>query len=139
MGAFGEGFAMLAAAGSADIHPHYFSPSAVKARWDKDVANFNNDRQTLEKFFLDLTKGKLSEKDETEKAYSFYGIQGPWYTVGWQMAVVIEKTMGTAKLIEVMCDQRKLLPTYNEAVKKYNRRNKTQLSLWSKEFINRIR
>lgn len=113
---------MLAAAGSADIHPHQFSLPEDKTRWDKDVANFNNDLKTLEKFFLSLADGKLSEKDETETAFSFYGIQGPWYTVGWQMAVVIEKTFGREKLIECLCDRRKLLPTYNKAVKKYNRR-----------------
>lgn len=137
MGAFGEGFAMLAAAGSADIHPHEFSLPEDKSRWESDVANFNNDVRTLEKFFLDLAEDKLSEKDETETAYSFYGVQGPWYTVGWQMAVVIEKTFGRRKLIECMCDTRDLLSIYNKAVKKYNRRNNKQLALWSEEIVKR--
>jgi hypothetical protein len=35
---------------------------------------------------------------------SFFGVQRPWYTVGWQMAVVIEKTMGQDVLIASMCD-----------------------------------
>jgi hypothetical protein len=135
IGAFGEGFAMLAAAGGADIPPHLFSPAEDKARWDKDVANFNNDLKIVEKFFLDLEAGKLSEKEENETARSFYGIQGPWYTVGWQMSVAIEKTFGRKKLIECICDQRKLLPTFNKAVKKYNHQNNKQLMLWSKELI----
>lgn len=136
--AFGEGFAMLAAAGGADVHPHKFSPPEDRARWDKDVANFNNDLKIVEKFFLDLEGGKLSEKEETETARSFYGIQGAWYTVGWQMAVAIEKTFGRAKLIECICDQRKLLQSYNRAVKKYNRQNNKQLTLWSKELIRKL-
>lgn len=139
LGAFGEGFAMLAAAGSADVHPHEFSLPEDRARWDKDVANFNSDLETVEKFFIDLAKGQLDEKSEINTARSFYGVQGPWYTVGWQMAVVIEKTFGRAKLIECMCDERKLLPTYNRAVKKYNRRNSKQLAPWSKELVNKFR
>lgn len=138
LGAFGEGFAMLAA-GSADVHPHEFSLPEDRARWDKDVANFNSDLETVEKFFIDLAKGQLDEKSEINTARSFYGVQGPWYTVGWQMAVVIEKTFGRAKLIECICDERKLLPTYNRAVKKYNRRNSKQLAPWSKELVNKFR
>jgi hypothetical protein len=139
VGGFGEGFAMLAAAGGPDVHPHRFSPPEDRARWDRDVANFNNDLRTVEKFFLDLAGGKLSEKEETEKAFSFYGVQGPWYTVGWRMAVVIEKASGRDRLIEVMCDQRRLLPEYNKAVKKYNRRNNQQLALWSKELLGKLK
>ncbi|HEX8287513.1 MAG TPA: DUF5700 domain-containing putative Zn-dependent protease [Pyrinomonadaceae bacterium] len=138
-GAFGEGFAVLAAAGGADVHPHKFSPPEEKTRWDKDVANFNSDLKTVEKFFLDLADGKLSEDAEIQQVRSFYGEQGAWYTVGWQMAVVIEKTFGREKLIEIMCDQRKLLQTYNKAIQEYNRRNKTQLASWSKELTGKYR
>ncbi|MEP6847729.1 MAG: DUF5700 domain-containing putative Zn-dependent protease [Acidobacteriota bacterium] len=139
LGAFGEGFAMLAAAGGVDVHPHEFSLPADRARWDKDVANFNNDLKTVEKFLLDLATGKLDEKSETNTARSFYGVQGAWYTVGWQMAVVIEKTFGRAKLVECMCDERKLASTYNRGVKKYNRRDHRQLASWSKDFIDKFR
>ncbi len=139
MGAFGEGFAMLAAAGSADVNPHKFSLPEDRVRWDNDVANFASDLRTVEKFFLDLAGGKLSEKDEGDLASSFYGIQGPWYTVGWQMAVVIEKTFGRPKLIECMCDRRQLLPTYNKAVKKFNRKNNRQLASSSKELITMLK
>ena len=137
--AFGEGFAMLAAAGGADVHPHAASLPADRERWDKDLANFNNDLKTLEKFFLDVADRRLTEETEKQTAFSFFGVQGPWYTVGWQMAVVIEKTFGREKLIECMCDRRLLLPTFNKAAEKYNRQNRTQLSLWSKELVNRIR
>lgn len=139
VGPFGEGFAMLAAAGGADVHPHATSPADERERWDRDLSNFNNDLKTVEKFLLDAADGRLTEEKERETGFSFFGVQGPWYTVGWQMAVVIEKTFGREKLIECMCDRRLLLPTYNEAVEKYNRKSRTQLSPWSKELISRIR
>lgn len=139
IGAFGEGFAMLAAAGNPDTHPHAVSSPEERARWDKDMANFNNDLKTVEKFFLDILNNRLS-KDEIQKtAASFYGVQGAWYTVGWKMSVIIEKTFGRAKLIECICDQRKLLPTYNKAVGKYNRRARESLALWSEPIIKGIK
>lgn len=139
VGAFGEGFAMLAAAGGVDIHPHALSSAEDKARWDKEVANFDSDLRTVEKFFLDLSRGTISEEQETKTGFSYFGVQGPWYTVGWQMAVVIEKTYGRAALIESFCDQRKLLPTYNKAVRQYNRKQRTHLASWSDELLNRLK
>lgn len=138
VGAFGEGFAMLAAAGGPDVHPHSVGSTEDRARWDRDVADFNNNLKTVEKFFLDLADGKLSETQENETARSFYGVQGPWYTVGWRMAVVIEKTYGRKKLIESMCDQRMLFATFNKAVKKYNRRNKADLASWSEKLTGKF-
>ncbi|MDQ6788040.1 MAG: hypothetical protein M3033_14640 [Acidobacteriota bacterium] len=131
LGAFGEGFAMLAAAGGPDIHPHAVSLPDERARWDKDVANFNNDLKTVEKFFLDILGNKLTVEERTKVARSFYGIQGPWYTVGWKMAITIEKTFGRAKLVECICNQRKLLATYNKAAIKHNRKTGESLALWS--------
>ena len=54
IGAFGEGFAMLAAAGGPDVHPHAVSGPKERARWDGDVANFNDDLKKVEKFYLDI-------------------------------------------------------------------------------------
>ncbi|HEX6650429.1 MAG TPA: DUF5700 domain-containing putative Zn-dependent protease [Pyrinomonadaceae bacterium] len=139
IGGFGEGFAMLAAAGGPDVHPHAVSNAEDRARWDKDVANFNDDLKTVEKFLLDVLQKKLTDEQIQQTGFSFFGIQGPWYTVGWKMAVVIEKTFGRQKLIEVMCDQRKLFSTYNEAAAKYNRTSKEPLALWSNSIIEGIR
>lgn len=137
-GAFGEGFAMLAAAGGPDIHPHAVSNDEERARWDKDVANFNSDLKKVEKFLLDILDGRLTGDDANKAGFSFFGTQGPWYTVGWQMAVLIEKTYGRAALIESFCDQRKLLSTYNRAAEKYNRNARNPLSLWSKSLVDRL-
>ncbi len=139
IGAFGEGFAMLAAAGGPDIHPHAVSSAAERARWDGDVANFNADLKKVEAFFVDVLAGKLTEEQARAQGFSFFGTQGPWYTVGWRMATSIEKIYGRAKLIECMCDQRLLLSTYNRAAKQLNRRLKTPLALWSPAVVEPIK
>jgi hypothetical protein len=133
--AFGEGFAMLAAAGGPDINPHATSPAEERARWDKGVQNFNDDLKTLERFFLDILDNRLTKDEADAKAFTFYGTQGPWYTVGWKMAVVIEKTYGRRKLIKCMCDVRELLRTYNRAAVKFNRRSHGKLALWSESLV----
>jgi putative zinc-dependent peptidase DUF5700 len=138
IGGFGEGFAMLAAAGGPDVHPHAVSNRDERARWDKDLANFNDDLKKVERFLLDILEGKLTDEQMQKAGFAFFGIQGPWYTVGWKMSVVIEKTYGRAKLIEVFCDQRKLLPTYNEAASKFNRNSGKPLELWSKAIVDAI-
>ena len=136
--AFGEGFAMLAAAGGPNIHPHAVSDVKERARWDQDMANFNEDLKKVESFFLDIASNRLTEEQIGATASSFFGVQGPWYTVGWQMAVVIEKTYGRASLIESFCDHRKLLETYNKAAARYNRRSRKHLATWSAEMIKAL-
>lgn len=139
IGAFGEGFAMLAAAGGPDVHPHAVSSADDRARWDGDVANFNADLKQVEAFFVDVLEGKLTEEQTRARGFSFFGTQGPWYTVGWRMATSIEKIYGRAKLIECMCDQRMLLSTYNRAAKQLNRKLKTPLALWSPALVEQIK
>ena len=135
LGAFGEGFAMLAAAGGPDVHPHAVSDAKDRARWDHDVANFNNDLRTVEKFFLDVLANRLSEQQLNEAVTAFFGEQGAWYTVGWRMCVLIEKTYGRRALIDTMCDQRKLPATYNRAAARFNRKARSPLALWSPELV----
>ena len=136
-GAFGEGFAMLAAAGGPDIHPHEASPETDRDRWDRDMANFNTDLKAVEAFFLDVLHQKLKTKEEINaKAFSFFGVQGPWYTVGYRMAALIEKRFGRPALVECMVDLRKLLPRYNQAAAELNQKGEPPLALWSKELLD---
>ena len=139
IGAFGEGFAMLAAAGGPDVHPHAVSNLDERARWDKDVTNFNEDLKRLEKFLMDVLEKRLTGDDIQKAGFSFFGTQGGWYTVGWKMSVLIEKTYGREKLIECICDQRKLLATYNDAAQKHNRNSREPLALWSDSLILKIK
>jgi hypothetical protein len=139
MGAFGEGFAMLAAAGGPDKDPHAASSPEEHARWEHDLANFNQDLSTLQEFFLDVIDQRLVGKDKIdEKAYSFFGVQGPWYTVGYKMSVVIEKRYGRKRLIDCMLDPRELLASYNRAATEMNASAKEKLALWSPELMQKI-
>lgn len=138
IGAFGEGFAMIAAAGDSEINPHEYSSKEDKERWNKDVANFNEDLKKVESFFFDILSGKLTRQAVTDKAMEFFGIQGPWYTVGWKMSIVIEKTYGHKKLLECIIDHRKLLPTFNKAVIEYNNKFNENLCTWSDALIAEI-
>lgn len=139
MGAFGEGFAMLAAAGGPDVHPHAVSSPEERARWDHDMANFNQDLGTVQTFFLDVINGKLKTEDEIRnRAMEFFGVQGPWYTVGYKMAVMVEKRYGRATLIDCMVDPRELLSKYNSAAAELNKQQRDHLALWSSELLDKI-
>jgi len=63
----------------------------------------------------DTLAGKLDEKQQNEKGMSFFGTQGPWYTVGWTMAVPVERVKGRPVLIDCMTVMRRLLRYYNNA------------------------
>jgi hypothetical protein len=138
MGAFGEGMAMLAAAGGPDVHPHAHSSPEDRARWDRDLANFGHDLQSLDRFFLDIIDGRLAGEDRIrEKGFAFFGVQGPWYTVGWKMAVLVERRYSRAALIECMLDPRRLLVTYNRAVTAD--KPKDRLPVWSPRLLRAVR
>ena len=134
--AFGEGFAMLAAAGGPTVHPHDVSQPEERARWDRDMKNFNADLKKVENFLERVLQGKIAGDEMQKEGFAFFGVQGPWYTVGWRMVTLIEETYGRKKLIEVMCDQRLLLKTYNEVAAVYNRKAKEPLATWSDAVVN---
>lgn len=139
MGAFGEGFAMLAAAGGADIHPHAASSAGDRARWDRDMGRFGADLRTVNGFFQDVLSGKYPDRDAIdEKASAFFGLQGPWYTVGYKMAAMVEKRFGRAALIETMLDPRQLLVFYNQAAAEKNAAGRDELPLWSAEMLEQV-
>lgn len=137
MSAFGEGFAMLAAAGNVDTHPHDASPPGVRGRWDRDLASLDDDLRALESFFLDIIDGRLEGGALRERGYSFFGVQGPWYTVGYRMAVVVERRFGRAELIAAMADPGLLLARYNEAAAELS--GSGSLPLWSPRLLDALR
>lgn len=135
MGAFGEGFAMLAAAGGPTVHPHAAGTAADRSRWDRDVARFNEDVRTLERFFFNALSGRIASDSVARAAATFYGVQGPWYTVGWRMAVTIEQAFGRPELIRCMRDPRRLLERYNAAAARDERRTGERLATWSPRLL----
>lgn len=138
LGAFGEGFAMLAAAGGVDDHPHQHSLAADRERWDRDMANCNADMKKVEAFFLDILDGRLAGEDKINEAgFAFFGVQGPWYTVGYRMAALVEVKAGRETLLKCMEDPRLLLAEYNRLAKAENEKG-ASLALWSKELLAKL-
>lgn len=114
-GAFGEGFAMLAAAGGPDTHPHAVSPPEDRARWDRDIARFDSDLRRVESLLRDIVDGSIDADAAQQRAMELFGVQGPWYTVGYTMAVTVERCSGRAALVTAMRRPWTLLGLYNRA------------------------
>lgn len=136
--AFGEGFAMLAAAGGPEIDPHALSDSATRARWNRDVSHFDPDLLQVQDFLLAVVDGRIRGDSLQQVGMSFFGVQGPWYTVGWKMAVTIERVYGRRRLITTLCDPVGLLRTYNAAALAWNEQRGDSLATWSPDLVARL-
>jgi len=137
MGAFGEGEAMLAAAGGPDVDPVASSREELKQNWARGKREFNENLTKVNDFFLQVLNGKLQGEAVDQRAFEFFGLQGPWYTVGYQMAVIVEKRYGREVLIDCMRDHRLLLAKYNAAADELNlsRQQGDKLAVWSAEIL----
>lgn len=143
LGGFGEGLAVLAAAGGPNVHPHASSPPAERAVWDRDVARWKSDFATLERFFLDIAHDRAGTEEETNRrGFTFFATdsvpQGAFYTVGWAVGTTIERELGRPALIGAMCDRPALLRLYNRAAARINRRGRAHLPLWSDELLRLV-
>jgi hypothetical protein len=140
MGAFGEGLAVLAAAGSADVHPMQDFNNDQRIRWNQDMKFVDQQLLEVNQFFLDVINGGFANPEVADHvAFTFFGYRGPWYTVGYKMSSLVEKRFGRAVLIECMSDPRKLLAKYNEAAIVENTVGKTdRLPLWSTEILKAV-
>ncbi|HTA42626.1 MAG TPA: DUF5700 domain-containing putative Zn-dependent protease [Bryobacteraceae bacterium] len=131
LGGFGEGEAMLGAAGSPEVHPHAADDEHTRARWDARMARFNDDLAAVQQFLLDILDGRIQGRDElARRAEPFYGEQGAFYTVGYKMASMVEMRFGRAALRDAMTDPRNLLILYNQAAAGQN-----GLRRWSPELL----
>jgi hypothetical protein len=138
MGAFGEGLAVLAAAGSADVHPLRDFKEEDRLRWDQDMKHFDQQLAQVNQFFLDLTSGGFARPEVADHvAFTFFGYRGPWYTVGYRMGALVEKRYGRAVLVECMGDPRTLLARYNRAAAEANAGGES-LPLWSAEVLKAV-
>ena len=142
LSAFGEGMAMLAAAGGPDVHPHADSEPDAWAVWERDVANFADDLPRIERFFQQILAGDLSEDEQRARLFSFINTdevpQGAFYTVGWKMAALVERVQGREVVVRAVCDPRVLLGAYNEVAASYPRSDSGSLPLWSEGFLAAI-
>jgi len=138
MGAFGEGEAMLAAAGSDDRHPHWEDDAVARARWDSDMMHFNADLNSVQDLLLDILDGKLTTDAEIQKrAAPFWGYQGAWYTVGYEMAALVDKRFGRKSFDECLLDPRLLLERYNQVAEEANAKG-ASLATWSPELMRKL-
>ena len=138
MGAFGEGEAMLAAAGSTERHPHWEDDATARARWDSDFMHFNADLKSVQALLLDILNGKLTADAEIQKrAAPFWGYQGAWYTVGYEMAVLVDKRFGRKSFDECLLDPRLLLLRYNQVAKEANA-NGASLETWAPDLLEQL-
>ena len=136
MGAFAEGRAMLAAAGSPEVHPHVTSPPEERAVWDRDYVKVSEDIRRLESFFTDLMDNKLTESDQSRVGMQFFSTevvpQGAFYTVGYLMAAAVETHLGRDRLIATTCDPKAFVLDYMSVARKRG------LPPWSDVFLQRL-
>jgi hypothetical protein len=143
LGGFGEGLAVLAAAGSPDVHPHATDGAEAWLVWERDVANFNADLRRLEAFFRDVLAGRLAGEEADKRLFIFINTddvpQGAFYTVGWKMAAMVERARGRDALVRTVCDPRSLLTAYNEVAAAHPRGDGEALATWSGDFLAALR
>src|SRR2546428_174160 len=118
------------------------APSAsqeLKDNWARGNRDFSADLTKVRDFFLLVLNGRLQGEAASQKASEFFGLQGPWYTVGYKMAVMVEKRYGRAALIECMRDRRLLLVRYHAAAQEMNARPGAGdlLVLWPGEILEK--
>ena len=135
--ALGEGYAMLAASGGADRHPSCHDLE-LKKNWDKRMEFFEADFLRVNQFFADLLNHQYDEEEAMKRGLEMMGTQGPWYTVGWQVAVTIERVYGRQCLVECIANPTLLFATFNRAAEIYNRDNRVSLPTWSQELITAV-
>ena len=138
VGGFGEGFAVLAAAGGVNGSPYAANEADVQTAWRKGVAEYPAELARVEQFFTDVLDEKVTGDDIDKRAFEFFGLVGPWYTVGWKMAVTIEEEFGRQSLIQAFCDSRTLLSTYNSAADLREKRTGEWLPRWNARIIQAL-
>ena len=138
MGNFREGMAVLAAAGSPDVHPHADLSEGYRLAWDLEAERFDANLNELNQFFLDTIHGDLLNQADMHEARTFFGFSGPWYTVGYRMAVTIEREFGRPALVATYVDPRRFVARYNEAAVSQNAKDGGHLPVFSAEILEAV-
>jgi hypothetical protein len=138
-GGFGEGFAMLAAAGGPDIDPQATSSDADRVRWNHDVAEFDADLPKVQAMLQAIVAGALDADQAEAAARQFYGVQGPWYTLGWVMASSIERCFGRARLVDAMRSPWTVMGTWNEVRATCPTKTGSATATWDSSLVDGLR
>lgn len=136
---FNEGFAMVAAAGGSQFHPHADRTAKERKEWDANLAQYDQQFAELNALFLSILDGKAGDEAALkQKLMGYFGVQGPWYTVGWKMAATIETQLGKERVIDAFCDSADLLAAYNEAAALQNGAAGERLPLWDARLVDSL-
>lgn len=129
---------MLAAAGSASAHPHAADEDSIRTRWDRDVANAPADIAELSRFFASVLDHDVTSADSVQqRAATYYGTQGPWYTVGWLMASTVEQALGRTARIRSLCKPAQFIEEYNSVARQANSSGRA-LPSWDSALVSRL-
>ena len=137
---FGEGLAVLAAAGGPDEPTHPAEQTEIIESWNARQDSLEIDMQRVETFLTDVATGKVEGDEAQQRGMAFVNTdtvpQGPFYTLGWFMGATIERELGREAVIEATCDHGLLPSRYQQAARKANARGPAKrLPLWSEDVL----
>ncbi len=137
---FGEGLAVLAAAGGPDEPTHPAEQTELLASWNARQDSLEIDMRRVEAFLTDVATGKVEGEEAQQRGMAFVNTdtvpQGAFYTLGWFMGATIERGLGREAVIEATCDHGLLLDRYQQAARKANARGPAKrLPLWSEDVL----
>jgi hypothetical protein len=142
LGGFGEGMAVLAAAGSPDHPPHLEDPAGDWIVWQRDLARFDDDVPRLSEFFSGVLAGRWAADEQQKRFIALINPpdvpQGPFYTVGWLMAATVEKALGHQAVVETVCDPRRLLARFDAVAGDHPRGDGGGFATWSTELLRAL-
>jgi hypothetical protein len=137
---FGEGLAVLAAAGSPEGPTHAPDHEEGRVAWEAGMNRLASDMQRLEAFFLDIAAGRVEGEEMQRRGMAFINApdapQGAFYTVGWHMVATLERSLGRPSLIDVVCDPPALILEYNRAAELLGEGE--EAPMWSEAFIRLV-
>ena len=64
--------------------------------------------------------------------------QGPFYTVGWKMAAIVEKAEGRDEVVRAICDPRLLLAAYDRVARGNMGPGEAALPTWSPALLEAL-
>ncbi|MFO7653378.1 MAG: DUF5700 domain-containing putative Zn-dependent protease [Candidatus Krumholzibacteriia bacterium] len=141
--AFGEGIAVLAAAGGPDGDTHPFAGPDERSAWSARLDSLASDMVELEDFLLALLEEELTGDDAGRRGMSFItrpgAPAGPFYSVGWHMAATVERVLGREAVVEADCEPARLLLAYDRAAAVLAQGDPdASLPRWSPGFLERM-
>ena len=113
--------------------------------WQERLNNLESDMRQLEAFLIDVAEGRTSGEDAQRRGMAFVSTegvpQGAYYSLGWFMAVVVERRLGRAAVVAATCDHGRLLSDYQRvATKRSDERYADRpLPTWSKRLFEVLR